>query len=151
MTERLFSLADLTVILLRTQTVTEQIHFYIPALRHSKKGSSRGKRIPTAFWLQSPVIWTPVWQLMRLLKIQTIVCKSVRKAVSIAAICLFIKSPFFNELFSKDSLGHTEHVQTGHPGGSAQAGRRGSRGCAAADPADTSDGFLKHTCKILRF
>lgn len=41
-------------------------------------------------------------------------------------------------------LGHTGHDRKGHLGGNAQAGQKGSRGCAAVDPAGTSDGSLKH-------
>lgn len=45
---------------------------------------------------------------------------------------------------SQGSLEHSGHVQRDLHGDSAQAGQRGSRGCAAADPGDTFDGFLQH-------
>lgn len=45
---------------------------------------------------------------------------------------------------SQASLEHSGHVQRDLHGDSAQAGQRDSRGCAAADPGDTSDGSLQH-------
>lgn len=43
-----------------------------------------------------------------------------------------------------DRLGHDGRAQTDHRGGSAQGGRRGSGGSAAADPVGTFDGSLQH-------
>ena len=47
-------------------------------------------------------------------------------------------------VISQDSPGHSGHAQTAHHGDSALAGQRGSKGCAAAVPSDTSGGSLEN-------
>ena len=57
--------------------------------------------------------------------------------LSIGIVCRTLYHP-------QNSLEHSVHVQKGPLDDNAQEGQRGSRGCVAADPVDTSDGSLKY-------